>query len=503
MDDASKQEDEHIIKHKCVRKKQRRMKEKIDNQFSKFFRKISPSLTTKPYQTKPLHYSQTVYLTNICSSNKNGLKTPQKSYFSNLDPNNENSSPRSIYQPTDPYNVLNLILKLNIPNTFESIYWDFAGRLNDPFLFLQAFDLLFSQENEMLMTFSFNGDFYDLFLDHYLSLIDISPISYRYRSMNQMRLTIINISVNMLISQWEFIPSNYIHAKYIWNKLIKFANFSEGSIQIEVFRIAASFHKKLKKLTIPFDTTKRIEKMILMVNPNSYIYRLCIHLATSTALNPYTEEIILQYIIQFHLFDQNDILDIERILTSKIKKEPLLELKLLLLKIFYNDLLSKCITNLLVKVIERYIDIDGFKDYLLQFLIRSFEFIFNAEKYDSLLMKIENITYFLISFSKLNIEWISQMINSNCSAILALGRCKLFLNSSFSSEKADKTNIIKFKTGIKRSETDLKNFFKCADLFISTTELFDFSKKRVGKIKSIYDYYHQYPFSVLVDYPFI
>ena len=484
--------------------KQIKKKTKIDQNLSKFFRNISPSLTVKPYQNKLLHCSQSEDFVKRFNINLNQVKTHRKLSFCNYDLNNEITfSPRSIYQPKDPYNVLNLIIKLNIPNTFDSIIWNFGERLNNPFLFLQAFDLLFNQEQDKLSSFSFDGDFYDLFLDHYIQFIDISPISLKYKSMNQIRLTIINLSVNILLSQWDFIPSNYVHAKYLWNKMIKFANFSEDDIQIEVFRIASYFHKKLKKLSIVFDTTKRIEKMILMINPNSIIYRPCIYLATSTALNPYTEEIILQYIIKYHLIDQNDVLDIERILTSHIKKKPLIELKLLFLKVFYHDLLSKCITNMLIKVIYRYINIEGLKDWLIKYLLRAFEYIYNADQYDSLSYNVDNLTHLLISLSKLNIDWLTKLINSHCSAILALGKCKLYLQNDFSPEKADKSYIMKFKIGIKRTEADLEKFFRSGDLAIPTSELFDFSKKRVGKINSIYDYYHQYPFSVLVDYPFV
>lgn len=482
---------QNIPLQSTVTQRRNRGRRREENASPKFLRKVSPSLTVKQIKYKQAISNEHPFLIDARLFS---------SYCINSKEENATFIPRSIYQPKDPYSVIKLMKKLNISLTFDSVCWSFAERLNDPILFIQAFCTLFNERSDLLSSFNFEPSFYDLFLDRFSPFIDVCPINDQCKSLNEIRLTLINLIVNMLLMKWDVIPANLSQSKFVWSRILKFANFSEPYIQIEVFRIAAHFHKSLIPLTDKFDTIKRIEKMLDIISPDTFIYNQCIFLATETAPCGFVESSIAYNILKKKTFDHNDLLAIEKLLTSQKKKRPFFILRFLFIEVTSNLILSKCISNLIAKVLPLYKLSYKFTRWITNYIEISFEFLSNADRLNCFPFKQSNIAYFMTVLNCLKITWLSNLITKHAGALLSLGRCKKLLGCNFKAEKTEPSFILIHKKEIKRDKGYLRNIFNCSYLEVVDAYGKELKKRKAFNITSNECYYNCYPFSVVYDY---
>ena len=364
------------------------------------------------------------------------------------------------FKPNSEVDVLKIMVKIANNTEFSRIFWDFGEKLNDQKLFLKTWNYLIIYDNEYLNKFSFDQGFYDQLFDHYSFFLDINPIATIQHS-DDIRIQLLSFMIDFLISKWNLLSSNVKHASYIWMRVFKFLNFSSPEAQVSIFLLISKLHKNLMKYTANSDTHLRINKMLDLMSPNTTVFNQLIQLSIETGQLGSTQITLAYYILKMHFFDQNDVALIEKIIMSPCPKNPLCIFQILMTKtIFKHKILSSSIILTCCKMIPRFRKINGFKEWMMEYIDSAFEMLYCLDSSSKYIWKRSILVNMLENLSIIKIQWLNRAIRSNITAIHHIGKCTDILRNTHNSKTIDEFKLQHFQNIMILESNTYKHPFK-------------------------------------------
>ncbi|OHT04276.1 hypothetical protein TRFO_28263 [Tritrichomonas foetus] len=346
-------------------------------------------------------------------------------------------------------------------NYSDALYliWRHAEEISNPHIFVEAMDKIINTQSESSDKIVNNEGALDFIFDHYFPMIEATSVE--DPKVLATRINLMQFLVDILIRYPSAFGPYLIYVRMTWVMLLKIMRSVTNcpSLIIEAFRSATFLFTKMMDFWEPKTQAQRLLDFILNNRRVYYLHNLTIKFAMTIQPSEFGFVTLCKAIIGEGIVHAGDLGLIYKILNLPCIKNPTDIYKYLFVVATTHKTMSNAASYVILQTFPKFEQKTELLTWTTLFVKRSFQFIAFADlKNHKYTRKAFLIRRLFENMLKLNINWLTEAINTSASTLLSMNMLVDFLGNKFIIDCKDIDE--KFKEEIETTpieKLDLKN----------------------------------------------